>query len=133
MSTTLIRLAGAVQLCVALGSLAVPVVLRWREDTARLTPLTRTVFWTYAGYIFTAHLAFAALSLGEPGLLTDGSPLARRVCGFIAAWWGARLALQFTAMDRSARPDVWWAPIAEACLIAAFAALTGAYGWVACS
>lgn len=127
MNTLLIQLAGATQLAVALASLAVPVVLKWREDTARLTPLTRTVFWTYAGYIWGAHLAFAALSLAAPGLLTDGTPLARCVCAFIATWWGARLVLQFTAMDRAARPPGRWAEVAEGLLVLAFVLLTGVY------
>lgn len=125
--TTLILLAGATQLAVALASLAVPLVLRWREDTARLTPLTRTVFWTYAGYIWVAHLAFAALSLSAPQLLIDGSPLARCVSAFIATWWGARLVLQFTAMDRTARPPGRWAAVAEALLVTAFVVLTAIY------
>ena len=34
--------------------------------------------------------------------LASGAPLARAVCGFIAAFWGARLAVQFFLFD--ARP-----------------------------
>ena len=48
---TAIRLAGAAQLALALASLAIPSVLGWREETRKLRPLTRQVFWTYAAYI----------------------------------------------------------------------------------
>jgi hypothetical protein len=123
-----IRVAGMAQLALALGSLAIPVVLGWRAETARLRPLTREVFWTYAGYIWTSHVAFGMLSAGWPQLLCDGSPLARMVCGFVAAWWGVRLALQFTVMDRSARPPGRRYVVAEAALVTLFAGLAAVYG-----
>ena len=53
--------AGAGQLLLAAGSLAIPRVLRWREDVARLRPLTRQVFWTYAWYIWTTNVCFGGL------------------------------------------------------------------------
>ena len=43
-------LAGAGQLLLAAGSLAIPRLLRWSEQLAKVRPLTRQVFWTYAGY-----------------------------------------------------------------------------------
>jgi len=43
--------AGVGQLALIVASLAIPRVLRWREETAKLRPLTRQVFWTYAIYI----------------------------------------------------------------------------------
>jgi hypothetical protein len=40
----LVRFAGAGQLGLALGSLAIPAVLGWKEETQRLGKLTRSVF-----------------------------------------------------------------------------------------
>src|SRR5438552_3933801 len=60
---TLVFLAGLAQVLVASTSLAIPTVLRWREDTAKLRPLTRPVFWTYAGYIWATNLSFGLQSL----------------------------------------------------------------------
>ena len=131
MDDLIVRGAGAAQLAIVVASLAVPLVLRWREDTAKLTPLTRQVFWIYAGYILGAHVAFGGVSLCHPRWLNDGTPLARAVAGFIATWWGARLALQFLVMDRSARPPGRWAELAEALLVTAFTALAAIYAWVA--
>ncbi len=73
---TIVRLAGAGQLLLAAVSLTVPRTLGWREETAKLRPLTRHVFWTYAAYIFIAHVCFGLLSALAPRLLLDGSPLA---------------------------------------------------------
>src|SRR5271165_4968232 len=97
----LIFLAGVGQIVLAAGSLAIPRVLDWRADTARLRPLTRQVFWTYAAYIWTTNLSFGLLSALAPRALLDGSPLAAAVTGFIALYWSARLVVQFTYFDRS--------------------------------
>jgi hypothetical protein len=123
--------AGVGQLALALASLAIPRVLGWRAETAKLRPLTRQVFWTYAGYIWGAHVAFGLLSALAPELLTDGSRLAGLACAFIAAWWGARLALQLFALDRSERPPGARFLAAEIALVSAFVAFTGAYAWAA--
>ena len=128
---TILVLAGLGQLALALASLAIPRVLRWREETAKLRPLTRQVFWTYAAYIVSFHVAFGLLSALAPERLLDRTPLARMVAGFIAAYWGVRLSLQFFCFDRSERPRgaVGW--LSEAALVALFAFLTVVYAIVA--
>ncbi|HZO08698.1 MAG TPA: hypothetical protein VFC77_04930 [Myxococcota bacterium] len=128
---TILVLAGLGQLALALASLAIPRVLRWREETAKLRPLTRQVFWTYAAYIFSFHVAFGLLSALAPERLLDGTPLARTVAGFIAVYWGARLALQFFCFDRSERPPGAPAKLAEAALVSLFFGLTVVYAAVA--
>ena len=128
---TLLVLAGASQLALALASLAIPRVLRWREETAKLRPLTRQVFWTYAGYIFSFHVAFGLLSALAPDRLLDGTPLARTVAGFIAVYWGVRFGLQLFCFDRSERPPGAFGKLAEAALTALFVGLTIVYTLVA--
>src|SRR5437867_12234384 len=100
----LLILAGLGQLGLALGSLALPGILHWRDDTAKLRPLTRQVFWTYAGYIWATNLSFGLLSTLAPDSLLDGSSLARAVCAFIALYWIARLVIQFAWFDRTDVP-----------------------------
>ncbi|MBI3269839.1 MAG: hypothetical protein HYZ53_12510 [Planctomycetes bacterium] len=133
--TDIVRLSGLAQLGLAGGSLAIPKVLGWRAETAKLRNLTRQVFWTYAGYIWCAHVCFGALSLFRPDLLLDGSPLAAVVAGFIAAWWGARLAIQFTWFDRAERPPGRLFIFAEYLMVAFFVAMTAVYAalaWKSC-
>ena len=101
-------------------------MLGWREETTRLSPLTRQVFWTYAVYIWSTNVAFGLLSLFAPKSLLDGSLLARAVCGFIALYWLGRLVVQFFVFDRSivVRPLF---RVAEGALVAAFLYLSVAY------
>jgi hypothetical protein len=120
--------AGLGQLALAAGSLAIPAVLGWREDTARLRPLTRQIFWTYAGYIWSFHVCFGLLSLLAPEWLLDRTPLAAAVCGFIAVYWAARLILQFTWLDRSQAPSGAVFVAAEVALVTLFVALVAVYG-----
>lgn len=126
-----IVLAGVGQLVLALGSLAIPRVLRWSEDVAQLRKLTRQVFWTYAAYIWCTNVAFGLVSVLAPGSLLDGSILARAVCAFIATYWGARVLIQLFWFDRSDVPRSKVFLLADVALTALFVALTVVYGWVA--
>lgn len=129
MLRTLILLAGLGQLALALGSLAIPRVLRWGADTAKLRPLTRQVFWTYAGYIWVTNILFGVLSTFAPDLLLDRTPLARAVSGYITAYWGARVLVQFFYFDRSEAPPGVLFKMAEVALTTLFVVLTAVYGY----
>ena len=123
----LVFIAGAGQLALIAVSLAIPRVLRWREDTAKLRPLTRQVFWTYAAYIWSTNLAFGLVSL-RPAWLLDHSPLAACVTGFITAYWVGRVLIQFFYFDRSDAPPGRHVRLAEAALIGLFIYLSLVYG-----
>jgi hypothetical protein len=124
---TLILAAGIGQIVLILASLAIPRVLRWRDETAKLRPITRQVFWTYAGYIWGTNLCFGLLSTFGPGLLLDHSPLAGVVTAFMATYWAARLIIQFTGLDRSDAPPGLQFKLAEAALVSLFLFLTLVY------
>jgi len=93
--------AGITQLSIAASSVFIPGFLGWKEETLRLRPLTRHVFWTYASYILGTNLAFGILSVSAPSSLLDGSVLARAVCAFIAVYWTGRVTVHFFVFDRS--------------------------------
>ena len=103
MSPWIVATAGIGQLLLALGSLAVPRVLGWREETAKLRPLTRQVFWTYAAYIWCTNVSFGLLSTLAPERL----------------------------IDRSDAPPGVHVKAAEVAMVALFVALTALYGWIA--
>jgi hypothetical protein len=131
--TVLLILAGLGQLALALASLAIPRILRWRDDTAKLRPLTRQVFWTYAAYIWLTNLCFGVLSAAAPDWLLERTPLARVVAGYITAYWGARLVIQFFYFDRSSAPPGALYKIAEGALVGLFLFLTAVYAYTAVS
>src|SRR5262249_28771421 len=101
-------------------------VLRWSEDTAKLRPLTRQVFWTYAVYIWCTNLAFGLVSL-RPDWLLDGTPLAGCVTGFITAYWVGRVLIQFFYFDRSDAPSGLHVRVAEVALVVLFLFLSLVY------
>ena len=132
-----ILLAGLAQVAIAATSLLIPRLLNWREQTARLLPLTRQVFWTYAGYIFATNLAFGLLSIAAPAILMDGSSLAAVVAGFIALYWIARVTVQCVVFDRTIAKQPLFA-LAEVLYVSAFVYLGVVYsvasafnaGWI---
>lgn len=127
MFKTALILAGIAQFGIAASSLMIPRLLGWREETTRLRPLTRQVFWTYASYILSFHIAFGLLSVLAPAALLDGSLLARAVSGFIAVYWLVRLTLQFTIFDRSVAVGRPLFRFGEAAYVTTFAYLTLVY------
>lgn len=128
MLETVVRLAGLGQLALAAASTAIPFLLDWKAQTAPLRPLLRQLLWIYAGYVLGFHVAFGLLSTLAPAWLLDGSGLATAVSGFIATYWGVRLALQFVYLDRSDAPSGRRFRIAEAALVSLFVGLTVTYG-----
>ena len=130
MTEILVIIAGIGQLGVALSSLVLPRILGWREEVARLEPLTAQVFWTYAGYILGTNVFFGLLSILAPAWLTDGEPLARTLCGFITLYWGVRVLIQLFAYGKT-RPKGRFYAVASACFTLLFAYLTVVYGGVA--
>jgi hypothetical protein len=123
---TLVLVAGIGQIGIVAASLAIPHVLRWREDTARLRPLTRQVFWTYAIYIWFTNLAFGLVSL-RPNWLLDRSPLAACLTGFITAYWSGRVLIQFFYFDRADAPTGSRIQFAEIVLVGLFIYLSLVY------
>jgi hypothetical protein len=111
--------AGIGQLVLVVASLAIPSTLNWREDTVKLRPLTRQVFWTYAVYIWCTNLAFGLVSL-RPDWLLDRSPLATGVTGFIAVYWVGRVLIQFFYFDRSDIPGGLMFRFLETALVGLF-------------
>ena len=90
----LIRIAGVIHLGILIASALLPQVLDWRHELRKVSALSRHVIWV--------HGAFGLVSILLAGALTDGSILARAICGFIALFWSARLGIQFFLFD--ARP-----------------------------
>lgn len=120
----LIVLAGLTQLAIAATSLLIPGLLDWPNETRRLQPLTRRVFWTYAGYILGTNLWFAALAIGWPSQLTAATPLAALVTGFISVYWFVRIVIQFAWFRRSLSDDRAMFKVAEVVYVSGFAFVT---------
>jgi hypothetical protein len=90
----LILVGGIAHLLILTASAMVPFRLKWRETLAPLPRLHRQMYVIYGGYIVLSIVTFSALSLVLSHEMAGGTPLARAVNGYIAVFWGVRVALQ---------------------------------------
>ena len=49
----------------SIASFWIPKALGWREKLAGLTPLMRDLWWTYSIYVWSSHVFFALMALGD--------------------------------------------------------------------
>jgi hypothetical protein len=124
MFKSVVILAGLTQLAIVISSLLIPRILNWSKETALLSPLTRCVFWTYAGYILGTNLWFATLAIGWPSQLLNGTPLSAMVTGFISVYWLVRVIVQFGWFHRALSEDRLLFKIAEVVYVSGFAFVT---------
>jgi hypothetical protein len=130
-ASTLIVLGGICHFGVLTASALVPIVLDWKNTLAPLRKLNRQLIWTHGAYVVSMIVSFGLLSVSAPHLLSDGSPLARIVCGFIATFWGARLMLQFFVFDSREYLTKWWLVAGHHGLTVVFVFVTMVYAWAA--
>src|SRR2546423_15622200 len=104
----LLFLGGVCPFGILTASALVPRVLAWREELAKLRPLSRHLVWTHGVFIVLVIVAFGVLSVVAPADLANGSRLARLVCGFVAVFWLARLAIQLFLFDPPPFGRKWW-------------------------
>ena len=123
----IIRLAGLAQIALVMGSFAIPRVLNWRGELAKVQPLIKQMFWTYAAYILVINLCFGLLSVFCYPELVNGSKLAMLLTGFIAVYWISRILIQFFYFDRAGFPAGIWHKAAEAALVSLFIFLSVVY------
>lgn len=88
-------LSGLAQLVLVVASLAIPKVLGWKAELAKVQPLIRQMFWTYAAYILVINGCFGLLSVVAIDELLSRSFLAQVITGFIAVYWISRVLVQF--------------------------------------
>ena len=98
----LIRVGGILHLGILIASALTPRALDWRGELRRLSDLSRHVVWVHGAYVVLMVVGFAFVSLLHAEALAEGTALGRSVCGFIAVFWGGRLAIQLVLFD--ARP-----------------------------
>jgi hypothetical protein len=126
----LIFLAGAAQLGILIASVLVPFQLKWKTELAVLPRLHRQMYWIYGGYVVLAIAAFGLICLFNSSELAKGSGLARGICGFIAVFWGVRLALQWV-LDAESHLSTWWLRLGYHVLTILFGAFTLLFGFAA--
>jgi hypothetical protein len=97
--TTMLFVAGLLHFAILSASALVPIVLDWKKALSSLEPFVRKLIWVHGAFIVLTIVGFGVLTVTNAARLADGSILARSVCGFIAAFWGARLLVQLFEFD----------------------------------
>lgn len=97
--TELLFIAGAVQVLIAAANLPAKRILAFDREIARLPPIVRQVHRVQHAYIVAILLFFAALCLLRPRETAADALLT----GFLALFWGARLAVQRLYYDPEVR------------------------------
>jgi hypothetical protein len=98
----LLLLGGVCHFGILTASALVPRVLDWKAELKHLSPLSRHLIWTHGAFIVLTIVAFGVISVANAAELAGGATVSRWFCGFVAAFWGARLAIQLFLFD--ARP-----------------------------
>jgi hypothetical protein len=114
---------------VAAGALMPLVTGLWRE-TDRLSPFGRRLFRIYYSFIGLCLFSFGTGSWFLAAHLTDGSALARAVCGFLAAFWIVRLVAACVLDVRPYLANSWWR-LGYHTTNVVFCLLPVLYGWIA--
>ena len=122
----LIFAAGIGQLSVLIASSLVPFRLNWRTELQSLSRLHRQMYWVYGGYVVLSIIAFATISLLNSQELAGCSGLARGFCGYVAVFWGIRLALQ-PVFDVRQHLTAWWLKLGYHGLSVLFLFFTSVY------
>lgn len=95
-----LRIAGALQIALAVAHAPFPRWFNWKEELARLSLLNRQIFLVHNLFIVLVLVLFGGLSLFAADMLVEPSRLAPLVCGGIGLFWAARVFAQFFVYDR---------------------------------
>src|SRR5438105_9565826 len=89
--TLLLQLAGLLHLGLLCAGLLMPQVVGLRKHLAAVPIFIRRLFWVYYSFIALCLVGFGCLTISLAAELANGSPLARALCSFLAAFWMLRL------------------------------------------
>jgi len=128
---TLIWFGGILHLATLLGSAQVPKEMNFKEELPKLSSLMRHWVLTAGGYIILNILAFGIASICLAEVLANGEVLSRSVCGYIAIFWGIRLAIQLFFFDAKPYLRNLFLKLGFHGLTIVFLYQTIVYGWAA--
>lgn len=96
-----LRMAGALQIALALFHFALPRRFAWKTELARLSLLNRQIFLVHTFYVCLVVALIGALSLCAPRALLQPSLLGGLVLAGFALFWIIRLLFQWLVYDSS--------------------------------
>jgi len=122
-----LRIAGALQIILALLHLVFPRRFQWREELARLSLLNRQIFYVHTAFICLVMVLLGALSLCAPAALLEPTRLSRLVLDGIIIFWAVRLICQWFVYDSSLWRGQTFHTVMHGVFTAIWIYLTGVY------
>ena len=98
-----IRIAGALQLALAIAHIPFPRWFKWREDLAKLSLLNRNIFIVHDTFIVLMLILFGILSVFAPSALLEPARMALYACIALTIFWLLRLYAQWFIYS----PHLW--------------------------
>ncbi len=95
----LLQLCALMHLGLICAGLLMPRVTGLPESMRQLPPFHRQLFWMYYSFIGFSLISFGLGSFLFAKELSSGTPLARAVCLFLAAFWSLRLFFASWLLD----------------------------------
>jgi hypothetical protein len=129
--THLLQLAGLLHLGLLCAGALMPGVVGLRQHLAAVPRFIRQLMWVYYGFIGVSLACFGALSFVFADSLASGAPLARAVCGFLTAFWTARLLVALFVFDLRPYLTSPWRKAGYQATNLVFAGLPVIYAWAA--
>lgn len=120
-------ISGILHLILGIGSSIIPKVLDWNTELAKVKPLIRQMFWTYAAYILVINLCFGLVSIWGTEELLNHSFLASCITLFISIYWLTRIGIQFFYFDTTDAPKGLIFTLGEMGLVSLFIFFTAIY------
>lgn len=100
---TLLRVAGAGLILLAVMHVPIGRHLKWREDAARLTPVNESIFHVHAFFICLVLVMMALPCVFDPRVFLEKSRGGAWLAWSFAAFWAIRLYFQWFVY----RIDLW--------------------------
>ncbi|HZE90005.1 MAG TPA: hypothetical protein VE404_10670 [Verrucomicrobiae bacterium] len=100
---TMLWIAGAVQLAIALANAPLARMLSVRTHMAGVPPILRQLFTVHWLYIVGLLVWFASLCFLFGPDLAGGSPLGRAMSGFLSLFWVTRIVVHVAYYDPELR------------------------------
>lgn len=86
-----------------------PRAVNLRTHIAKLPDFIRKLFWVYYAFIALCLVSFGLITCFYADSLANGTPLARAICLFLAAFWTLRLiAATFIFDVRPYITNIFW-------------------------
>lgn len=125
---SLLRLAAAGQLFIAVLGPIIPRLLHWQEPIARMPLLVREVFHVHTFFIGLTCAIFGTLTwVFAPDIAQPVHPMMRWFAFSLALFWGIRCVMQWTVYSTSHWRGLLPQTIAHWALFLGYGGFTAAY------